>query len=85
MKNGITREQARDMAAAHAEGLHAEIPREGCPECEGRELREYPSPCSTCGGKGYIETKVWANARYFTTEPAATRVKCPDCQKEENK
>lgn len=37
----VTREQARDMADAHAEGLH-ELPREGCPECEGRELRGYP-------------------------------------------
>ena len=36
------RQQARDMAAAHAEGLHVDHPREGCPECEGRELREYP-------------------------------------------
>lgn len=42
MKIRVTRQQARDMAAAHAEGFHAEIPREGCPECEGRELREYP-------------------------------------------
>lgn len=38
----VTREQARDMADAHAQGLHAESPREFCPECEGRELREYP-------------------------------------------
>lgn len=39
----ITREQARDMAEAHAEGLHDDLPREGCPECEGRDLRDYPS------------------------------------------
>ena len=38
----ITREQAEDMADAHAQGLHDELPREGCPECEGRELRDYP-------------------------------------------
>jgi hypothetical protein len=38
-------------------------------------------PCKTCGGKGYIEQKV------FTQEPAAllgkaaaTRVTCPDCR-----
>ena len=33
----VTSEQARDMAAAHAEGLHDELPREGCPECEARK------------------------------------------------
>jgi hypothetical protein len=38
----ITREQARDMVDAHAEGMHAELPREGCPECEDRPLRSYP-------------------------------------------
>jgi hypothetical protein len=38
----ITREQAQDMAEAHAQGLHAELPREGCPECEDRPLRDYP-------------------------------------------
>jgi hypothetical protein len=26
--------EARDMAEAHAEGLHDDLPREGCPECE---------------------------------------------------
>lgn len=38
----ITREQARDMAEAHAEAMHGGLPREGCPECEGRDLRDYP-------------------------------------------
>lgn len=38
----VTRQQARDMAEAHAEGFHIEIPRQGCPECEDRELGEYP-------------------------------------------
>jgi hypothetical protein len=44
MRNIITREEAEDMVDAHAEGLHSppEIPREGCPECEGRDLRDYP-------------------------------------------
>ena len=42
MRGTITREEARDMAEAHAQGLHADLPREGCPECEGRELRDYP-------------------------------------------
>jgi hypothetical protein len=37
-----TREQAKDMSHAHAEGYHADLPREGCPDCEGRELRNYP-------------------------------------------
>lgn len=43
MVKGITREQALDMAQAHAEGLHSppEIAREGCPECEDRPLRDY--------------------------------------------
>lgn len=40
----VTRDQARDMAEAHNEGLHdGENRREGCPECEGRELRDYPT------------------------------------------
>lgn len=38
----ITRAQAEDMADAHVEGLHDDLPREGCPECEGRDLRSYP-------------------------------------------
>lgn len=42
LRGTITREEARDMAEAHGEGWHADLPREGCPECEGRELREYP-------------------------------------------
>jgi hypothetical protein len=37
----ITREQAEDMSQAHAEGYHDELPREGCPDCEDRDLREY--------------------------------------------
>lgn len=41
----ITREQARDMAEAHAGGMHDELARDGCPECETRELREYPLEC----------------------------------------
>jgi hypothetical protein len=42
----ITREEAENMSQAHAEGLHTPpegVPREGCPDCEGRELRSYPS------------------------------------------
>jgi hypothetical protein len=38
----VTREEAQDMAEAHAQGYHHELPREGCPECEDRPLREYP-------------------------------------------
>jgi len=41
-KAHATRQQARDMAEAHAEGYHVGFPREGCPECQNRELREYP-------------------------------------------
>lgn len=41
METRITREQARDMAEAHVEGLHDEDKREGCPECEGRVLSDY--------------------------------------------
>jgi hypothetical protein len=37
-----TREQARDMADAHIDGYHDEYPREFCPECEGRDVSEYP-------------------------------------------
>lgn len=39
----ISREEAEDMADAHAQGLHDELPREGCPECEDRPLRDYPT------------------------------------------
>jgi hypothetical protein len=38
----VYRHEAQDMADAHAEGLHAELPREFCPECEGRDLASYP-------------------------------------------
>lgn len=41
----VTREEAKNMAQAHAEGYHTEpegLPREGCPECEDRPLRDYP-------------------------------------------
>lgn len=38
----VSREEARDMADAHAEGLHADLPRDFCPECEGRDLSTYP-------------------------------------------
>lgn len=31
--------QSRDMASAHAEGLHDELPREFCPECGGQRRR----------------------------------------------
>ena len=30
------RAQLRDFEGAHAEGLHDELPRELCPECEAR-------------------------------------------------
>jgi len=39
----LSREQARDFSEAHSEGLHDDLPREGCPDCEGRELRSYPT------------------------------------------
>jgi hypothetical protein len=40
----ITRSEAQDMAHAHAEGYHSppEMPREGCPECDDRDLSSYP-------------------------------------------
>jgi hypothetical protein len=38
----ITREQARDFEEAHGQGLHEDLPREGCPVCDGRELSSYP-------------------------------------------
>jgi hypothetical protein len=39
----VTREEARNMVDAHADGLHAELPREFCPACDGRELSSYPT------------------------------------------
>lgn len=30
----VTTAQQRDFSAAHAEGLHADAPREFCPDCE---------------------------------------------------
>lgn len=47
--HGVTREQARDMADAHSEGLH-DFLREGCPDCEARPLSDYP-PASSPGDK----------------------------------
>jgi hypothetical protein len=41
-RSEVTREQARDMADAHSEGLHSKDPRQFCPDCEGRELSSYP-------------------------------------------
>lgn len=38
----LSREDARELADAHGEGLHAEAPRDGCPECDRRELSSYP-------------------------------------------
>lgn len=43
MRMVITREEARDMEQAHAEGYHDELPREGCPTCSDRELSSYPT------------------------------------------
>lgn len=43
----VTRQQAKDMAQAHAEGLHADAPREFCPECEGRDIATYPLATGT--------------------------------------
>jgi hypothetical protein len=42
MHNVITRSEANDMSHAHAEGLHADHAREGCPDCDGRDLSSYP-------------------------------------------
>jgi len=42
----ISREEATDMSQAHAEGWHTPpdgVPREGCPECEGRTIASYPT------------------------------------------
>lgn len=35
------RAEARNMAEAHAEGLHDELAREGCPECLARSQADY--------------------------------------------
>lgn len=50
----ITREEARDMADAHADGLHTPpdgVPREGCPECEDRPLASYPPAATAQPGR----------------------------------
>lgn len=42
----ITREEAQDMSDAHAEGWHSPpdgVKREGCPDCERKELSSYPT------------------------------------------
>lgn len=39
MKMGTTRDEARDYEDAHAQGLHDDVPREGCPECERQKNR----------------------------------------------
>jgi hypothetical protein len=39
----VTRSQAISMQEAHYAGMHdGENRREGCPECEGKELQSYP-------------------------------------------
>lgn len=43
MRTIISREEARDMKEAHVEGLHDDLPRQFCPECEGKLLSEYPT------------------------------------------
>lgn len=43
MKGVVTREEAQDMSQAHAEGLHDELPRQFCPDCEDRPLSSYPT------------------------------------------
>lgn len=35
------------MAEAHAEGMHENAPRDGCPECLGRDLSTYPPAAVT--------------------------------------
>lgn len=42
MRRYVTREQARDFADAHAQGLHDGAKREFCPDCDGRDLKSYP-------------------------------------------
>lgn len=39
----VSREEALNMVDAHIDGCHDDLPREGCPECEGKELRDYPT------------------------------------------
>jgi hypothetical protein len=44
VRMAISREEAVEMAAAHAEGWHSPpdgFPREGCPECDDRPLATY--------------------------------------------
>jgi hypothetical protein len=59
----ITREEAREMADAHGSHIPPDgIPREGCPECEGRDLSEYPPASSsvfTFGRKQRVEHEAW--------------------------
>lgn len=39
----VSREEAIEIDNAHADGWHAEFPREGCPSCDGRRLTSYPT------------------------------------------
>jgi hypothetical protein len=43
MRTVITREEAMDMEDAHGEGLHGETPRDGCPTCQNRDIKSYPT------------------------------------------
>lgn len=49
MKSVVTREEARNMSSAHADGLHDEAPRQFCPDCEDRPLSSYPSDENVVG------------------------------------
>jgi hypothetical protein len=53
----ISREQARDMAEAHAVGEH-EFSHEGCPECEARPLSSYPVSVVTIRTDNYAGKEV---------------------------
>lgn len=37
MRRDLTTQEREEMATAHAQGLHDELPREGCPECPTRQ------------------------------------------------
>ena len=69
MRMVITREEAMDMEDAHAQGLHEETPRDGCPTCQRRELRSYPTAAEVDAKQPGIGRRKMLTVTYSSAAP----------------
>ena len=77
MRTVITREEAMDMEDAHGEGLHEELPRDGCPTCQGRNIMSYPTAAEVAqNATSKVET-VWINKLVFNVSPTVVNGMMP--------